>query len=139
MEKFQKIKNQAIIVQGTLGILISLLLTYYKFSSDPLVCGLGNCHAVQHSKYGSIFGIPVAILGIVYYLVLLFLHTNFSNKYIKIWLIWGILFSSYLTYIELFVLKEICGWCVVSFVNIIILYVVYYFGSRRSGTKNTNN
>jgi len=131
--------KKAMLVLSCFGILISLYLTYFKFTSDPLLCGIGNCHAVQHSKYGNFLGIPVAILGIVYYLGVVVSITNFSKRVINMVLIWGLLFSTYLTYIEVFVLKEICGWCVVSFVNIIVIYVIHNFGPCGSETKTENS
>lgn len=113
------------------GVGISLYLTYVKLSSDPFICGFGDCGTVQHSKYGSMFGIPVAVLGVVYYFALLTLIQTQKRKLEMYWLIWGVLFSSYLTFIELFVLKAICGWCVVSFINILVITTVHFIPRKK--------
>lgn len=111
-------------ILAIIGILISLYLTYVKLSSDPFVCGFGDCGQVQNSKYGDIMGIPVAVLGIIYYFTLFIFNRELSKKYMNIWIAWGVLFSTYLTYIELFVIEAICGWCVVSFINILVIALV---------------
>lgn len=119
-------KKEVESVLAVLGIGVSLYLTYVKFASNPFLCGFGDCGTVQASAYSSILGIPVAVFGIVYYFILLILIQKQKRKWELYWLIWGILFSSYLTYIEVFVLKAICGWCVVSFGIIIITSVVHF-------------
>ena len=38
-------------------------------SSEGLVCGaIGDCHAVQASRYSEVGGVPVAVLGLLMYL-----------------------------------------------------------------------
>lgn len=116
------------------GISISLYLTYAKLTSSPLLCAFGSCEKVQNSIYSQVFGIPIAAFGIVYYFILYILLEK-NNKYARYWLIWGIIYSTYLTYLEIFVIKAICGWCVLSFANIILIYALHYFGSRRAKTQ----
>lgn len=109
-----------------IGIGVSLYLTYAKVTSSPLYCKFGNCEKVQNSKYSSIAGIPVSAFGVAYYLTLLTLfYYSAKRRWISLLLVWGILFSSYLTYLELFVIKAVCIWCVVSFVNILVISVIY--------------
>ncbi|OGC56586.1 hypothetical protein A3H26_01695 [candidate division WWE3 bacterium RIFCSPLOWO2_12_FULL_36_10] len=125
-------------ILAIIGILISLYLTYVKLTSSPLLCAFGDCEKVQNSKYSQVFGIPVAVFGILYYFIL-YIMLERNNKYTKYWLLWGIMYSTYLTYLELFVIKAICGWCVLSFVNIILIYALHYIGSRRSKTQKQVN
>ena len=37
---------------------------------------------------------------------------------------WGVLFSAWLTWLELFVIHAICTWCVVSAVIVVLIFVV---------------
>jgi uncharacterized membrane protein len=37
---------------------------------------------------------------------------------------WGVLFSAWLTYLELFVINAICRWCVVSAVLAVVLFAL---------------
>lgn len=125
------------ILLAVAGVAVSLYLTYIKLSADPFICGLGDCGKVATSEYANIFGIPVALFGVGFYFILLFLIFNNLRKLEMYWLLWGILFSSYLTYLELFVIKAICGWCVISFV-IIILIGVLHFIETKVLTKESN-
>lgn len=126
------------------GILISLYLTYTKLTSTPIVCKFGNCEAVQNSKYSTLFGIPVAVYGVLFYFLLLFINLNRQTypqleKAMHVWLLWGIIFSAYLTYLELFIIKAICMWCVISFANIITIYVVYLLRPRGLSPQVSNS
>src|SRR3989344_6681664 len=127
-----------------IGMSISLYLTYAKLTATPLICKFGNCDIVQNSEYSALFGIPVAVYGVGFYFILLFMNINFEShktirKIFPFWILWGILFSTYLTYLELFIIKAICMWCVISFANIIIIYVVYLLGPRRVPPKIPNS
>jgi uncharacterized membrane protein len=37
---------------------------------------------------------------------------------------WGVLFSAWLTYLELFVIDAICMWCVVSAILVVVIFVI---------------
>jgi uncharacterized membrane protein/thiol-disulfide isomerase/thioredoxin len=89
------------------------------------VCGpIGDCNAVQASPYAQIAGVPVALLGILNYLVMMLLWA--AIRYTKgqpanlalLGLIGlgmaGVFFSIYLTILELFVIRAVCAWCVSS-------------------------
>ena len=117
-------RDLLIAILSVFGIGVSLYLTYIKVSASSVACGFGECGVVQASKYAEFLGIPVAMFGVLYYFTLLVLNTSKKARLFDIALIWGILFSSYLTYIELFVLEAICGWCVVSFLNILVITFV---------------
>ena len=117
------------------GLLDALYLTWMKITNNPRMCiqGLGDCFSVNTSKYSVIEGIPVAALGAAAYLSLLILliaenKTDFlkSNAGVFIFGITfaGSLFSAYLTYIELFVLRLICPFCAVSAITMLILLVI---------------
>lgn len=124
--------NKILLVLSVLGIAISLYLTYAKLTANPLICGIGDCGTVQNSKYSSIFGIPVAVFGVLYYFgmfgLIYFINQNPQSPLISklklaknLGIAWGIIFSSYLTYLELFVIHAICMWCVASFVVILLM------------------
>jgi uncharacterized membrane protein len=118
-----------------IGLIDALYLTWMKITNNPRMCiqGLGDCFTVNTSKFSEIAGIPVAVLGAVAYicLVLILIAENRSHflKTNSVLFIFGItlsgtLFSAYLTYIELFVLRTICPFCVVSAITMLILLVI---------------
>ena len=120
---------------SAIGLIDALYLTWMKITNNPRMCiqGLGDCFTVNTSKYSEIAGIPVAVLGAAAYLCLfLIMLTENRTDFLKsnsILFIFGItlsgtLFSAYLTYIELFVLRQICPFCVVSAITMLILLVI---------------
>jgi uncharacterized membrane protein len=101
------------------GLLISAYLTWIHYMGVAPVCvgGSGGCETVQTSSYATIFGVPVAVLGLVGYAGLLFsaLLRGEAGVYLAFLVaLVGTLFSAYLTYLELFVIHALCQWCLAS-------------------------
>lgn len=105
--------------------------------SKEVVCGaLGDCHAVQGSQYAAIGGVPVAVLGLLMYLGLLALTagrvTGLGGPSMQQALppltfalaLGGVVYSGYLTYLELAVIHAICVWCVTSAAIVTALFVL---------------
>lgn len=131
------IKSTSILViwvAAVIGLLDSIYLSYVKITQTPIYCtpGLGHCETVNASRWSEIWGIPVAIFGIMaYFVVILILilgnHVKWINNY-QNFLLFGVsfsgfLFSLYLTYIELFVLHTICQWCILSAISITAILI----------------
>jgi uncharacterized membrane protein len=117
--------SRASYILAFLGFIDALYLLIIKLSNNKALCiqGIGDCWSVNLSKYSEIAGVPISILGMAAYLaiiVLLFLETKSpfwrNNSPILIFGITlaGTLYSIYLTYIEIYVLKAICPFCVFS-------------------------
>lgn len=116
-----------------IGLIDSLYLLWIKIANDKAYClqGVGDCWTVNTSKYSEIFGIPVSIFGIIGYALILivFLNENklpfFKANGLNILFgltFFGLLYSIYLTYIELFVIFAICPFCVISATVMMILF-----------------
>ncbi|NMC86010.1 MAG: vitamin K epoxide reductase family protein [Anaerolineaceae bacterium] len=123
-----------IYIATIIGLLDSGYLSITKLTVSALYCtpGLGSCETVNNSIWSYLFGIPVAYLGFLTYVAILLLMI-FGKKikivapyqeylYFFITLV-GILFSGYLTYIEVAVLHTYCQWCVLSAIMMTILFV----------------
>ena len=106
---------------GGLGVSTYLTITHFD-SSVPLVCsdkGLINCGLVTSSPQSYVFGIPVAVLGLAFYVFMVAAASPWAwrSKYPAVaWVrlasvVVGIVFVLYLVYTELFTLKAICLWC----------------------------
>ncbi len=113
------------------GILISFYLAYKKLLNEPLLCGLSQgCDIVQHSKYSTLLGVPLGLWGVLFYFAIFIVFYYNKGKYLgflrKFLILWGLLFSIYLTYLEIFTIKAVCLWCLSSFVNIILITKVYF-------------
>jgi uncharacterized membrane protein len=106
-------------VLAAAGLLISVYLTWVHFAQVAPVCvgGSGGCETVQSSRYATVLGVPVAVLGIIGYAGLLFsavLRGELGVYLGFLFALVGTLFSAYLTYLEVFVIHAICQWCVAS-------------------------
>lgn len=120
-----EIRAFGIPVLALAGLAISAYLLYVKLSQAEAVCGpVGDCNLVQASQYASILGIPMAALGLVFYLgvcVLWLCHSastggtqRFTGRLLAVAVVIGTLFSIYLTGLELFVIHAVCAWCLTS-------------------------
>ncbi len=124
----------ATILLAAFGILDSLYLLTYKFTSNDKLClGSGDCATVNYSPYSEIYGIPVALLGVVGYaaiLAILILETRLklAEEHGRLAVfgisLVGVLFSAYLTYVEAFILHAYCPFCVASAIAITIVFIL---------------
>jgi uncharacterized membrane protein len=107
------------------GVFVALYLALYKLGYiGTLVCAVGSCEVVQTSKWATLLGAPVAVWGVGYYVAMLAaalagLAPRLADDRRVSWVLvavtgGGVLFSLWLTYLELFVIHAICQWCVVS-------------------------
>lgn len=107
---------------GALGFIDSLYLVFKYYSGSPLECViLIGCDVVQKSQYAEIFNIPVALLGVVYYsaillLTIIYLKTKKQEifKFAAYFTIIGFLVSFWFLYLQFFVIKAICFYCLIS-------------------------
>jgi uncharacterized membrane protein len=109
----------ALLALAVVGVLISAYLTWTHFAGLTPVCtGSGEgCQTVQSSRYASLLGIPVALLGLVAYGGLVFSAALWTEMGIYLGFLIslvGTLFSIYLTYLEIFVIGALCQWCLAS-------------------------
>jgi uncharacterized membrane protein len=104
------------------GMGVAAYLTYSHYVDQPIMCaGMSGCDAVENSEYSTLLDIPVGLLGTLFCAGILALVltrvarlplaqewaplTAFSMT------LAGVAFAAYLTYIELFVVEDICIWC----------------------------
>lgn len=129
-----KLSNRLIFIFSLLGFAVSAFLLYEYSLSGPMVCPVGKgCDIVRSSPYASFFGIPVPVFGIIFYLTMAALSVIHSHdlpaKLVKklqlLLALTGVGFGVYLTYLEAFIIKAFCFWCVLSFIiSVIILKVI---------------
>jgi uncharacterized membrane protein len=130
------------------GTFIALYLTLYKVGAvGNLTCSVGSCETVNTSRWATFLGIPVAAWGLGTYLLILVLaiagvQERFeASRTISLALLgisgWSVLFSGWLTYLELFVIKAICIWCVTSAVLMLAIFAVSLLDWREVGAPPT--
>ena len=124
-----------------IGVFVSLYLTLYKLGIiGTLACGTGSCERVQLSKWGDFLGIPVAAWGAGYYgLVLVLSVVGIQDRFadsrrlttaLVLLTGWGVLFTFWLTYLELFVIHAVCRWCVGSATMVLVLFGLAFWDWR---------
>jgi uncharacterized membrane protein len=125
-------RRQILALLAVVGICIALYLTLYKFGViGVLSCSIGSCETVNTSKWSMLFGLPIATWGLAAYAALLVLAivggTASREDSVPIAQLlvalaaFSVLFSAWLTYLELFVIHAICIWCVTSAVLWVVI------------------
>lgn len=122
-----------ILVLAVIGIVLSSvsLVNHYKKSPSEF-CDIDqtfNCDIVNRSIYSKFYGVPVAAIGIVGYVLLAILsRINREKKLFSAILILGSLiglaFACYLTYVEVKILATYCILCLGSQVCILIITIL---------------
>jgi uncharacterized membrane protein len=118
-----------------IGIGVAGYLSYVETQSVSAICGpIGDCNTVQQSRYAKLFDLlPIGVLGLIGYLGLL--AAWLTRKYLPAFektaaigyfgmAFFAVIFSLYLTYLEPFVIKAVCIWCLTSAVIVTLLLLI---------------
>jgi len=112
------------------GAIVSALALQVHYSTTTSPCSINekwDCGIVNHSSYAVIEGVPVALIGIVGYLLILWLGMAQQRLAVLIASLSGLAFSLYLTHIERDVLGVCCLYCVISLGSIAALSLLDVF------------
>src|SRR6266481_922357 len=118
----------AIALVAIAGAAISSISLYHHFAtSKTSFCNFSetfNCDVVNRSTYSTMLGIPVALIGILGYLLILALATIYRDKsetpvMLLVACTGGLGLALYLTYIEKFVLA---AWCILCLTSLILIF-----------------
>lgn len=127
--------KKLIIIFATLGFIDAAYLLIIKLTSSKALCvpGLGDCWSVNNSTYSEWNGIPISVFGMLAYLSILFLvvygpKMDFLRHFEHIFALGiglaGFIFSIYLTYLQIAVIKAICPFCVISAITMTTVFVL---------------
>jgi uncharacterized membrane protein len=126
--------RQITIALTIIGLLVSIYMTIYKVTNNESMCiGSSGCSEVNASRYSEINGIPVAVLGVIGYtaiLALLFLEQrpgifqeNGTMMFFGVSLL-GFLFTLYLIYLEIALIKAYCPFCLTSQAVMTVIFII---------------
>jgi uncharacterized membrane protein len=125
--------RKILIALSVIGLIDAAYLTYFKYDTGGVCLAGGGCDVVNSSVYSMFGGVPIALLGAIAYIVMLgilllesqvdFFEVNGPLMVFAISL-FGVLYSAYLTYLELFVINAICPFCVVSAIVLVLMLLV---------------
>jgi uncharacterized membrane protein len=139
--------RQAIALLALVGLFVALYLWLHALGfGGAIKCGAsGGCEAVQTSPWAVFLGFPVAFYGVVGYLAVLIVALGSLrpaalaqpgwDRLVLVFSSIGVLFTAYLTYVELFLIHAICRWCVGSAVIITLIWIVSLFSLRSPGIR----
>lgn len=124
-----------------LGMVLSALSLHNHYSqSGTSYCSLGatfNCDVVNRSIYSEVYGVPVALIGLVGYVLLLglswFSARRLAARGLLVAALGGLGFALYLTYIEEHILVTWCLLCLGSLLAISIISMLAALNLRQLG------
>lgn len=126
-----------------IGLGIGVYLSSVALTHNVAMCGpIGDCATVQSSSYSKMLGIPMSTWGLAFYLgiLLLWLMPRFltgiwsrrSTLGLLAFSIFGVMFSIYLTNLELFVIHAVCIWCLTSAVLTTLIMLIVMLQTTRT-------
>ena len=132
--------NPLMLIPATIGLGVSLYIWRQKSRQEPLVCIIGSkeCSKVVYSEYSKTLGVPNELAGVAYYGVVALAAISslyvpfFQMPVVQLLLMAAsaisVCFSLYLVFVQAFILKEWCEWCLVSTVtSTTILLMLLFF------------
>ncbi len=146
--RLSRLKLLILIVMSLFGLAAALevFASYYYLGQTPPLCtpgGFFDCDKVLGSSYSQVFGVPLELFAVAYFVVnlaLVYLIAFGSQglfraamRTIFAWRFLGLLLVPYLVIIELFILHAVCIYCTMMHVAIvadfvIISYLLFYKG-----------
>ena len=127
------------------GLGVSIYLTIAHFTDKPLAgcseSGLVNCTKVTTSPQSYVFGIPVAVLGLAFFMAAVALMSPWAWRWARrevaliriASLVVGVGFVLYLIYAELFIIGSICLYCTSVHAITFLLFVLTAFAAAAWG------
>jgi uncharacterized membrane protein len=122
--------RRVMLVIAGLAILLTIYLVYVHYSGARPICsskGGDTCLKVQTSVWSKVGPVPVSLIGLIGYIAIflaLLAPDRDETRILTVGMtLFGVCFSGYLTYRELFTLHEICEECVTSAVLVTLLFI----------------
>jgi len=120
------------LIVAIIGFADATYLTVEHFQGVIPPCSItSGCEKVLTSSYAEIFGIPVAIFGIIYYLVMavgIFVYLDTKKEPVLRWTlrlsVFGFIMTLWFIYVQQFVLHSYCQYCLTSALTSTILFII---------------
>lgn len=131
MKRYLKIASAVFLAASAAGFADATYLTVKHYRGGVPPCTIHGCEVVLTSAQSEIAGVPVALLGVLYYATILLLSLAYiiSKKEAVIrhaayFTPAGFLASAYFVYLQLFVINAICLYCMASATTSTILFIL---------------
>ncbi|MFC1702893.1 vitamin K epoxide reductase family protein [Patescibacteria group bacterium] len=123
------------------GFMVYLIKLHYAKSGGS-VCDLStmfSCSVVNKSEFSEIFGVPIAVLGLLYFLaitaMMLYKHWPQPFREVTLFTLFSLSFGIYLSGIEFIVLDSFCLFCELSKVVMLAILIFAVMGTREGKEK----
>ena len=120
-----KIGTKVVSSEPTIAIAAYLVQAHY--SGTNVACSTGGCETVERSRYADVFGVPVALVGLVGSVAILLslVRGDLLGRAAGLGLtLVGLVFAAYLVIVQLGVLGAVCEWCVANDAIVVVLAVL---------------
>lgn len=134
----------AIAILSLIGLADASYLTASHYLSFSVPCSLtAGCETVLKSSYATIGTIPVALLGVLYYLTALIItvsiitsnseiYSQKTEKFLLGLFSLGLLASGYFVYLQIFVIHALCLYCLTSaFLSLLLFISIFLLVKRK--------
>lgn len=111
---------------AVLALLVSFYLTLLNFQGKGLQCGLNGCDKVLSSSYSYFLKIPISLWGVIYFSSVLVLNFLNKIKILKVFSFLGFLFSLRLLFLQFFIIKAICPFCLIADFSAIFIFLLSF-------------
>jgi len=136
MKPISKYTISFFFIVAFVGFVDAAYLTLNHFVGIVPPCFITQgCDVVTTSVYSKILGIPVSLLGSLYYLFMLVLMLYYIDKedarafkVMALMSVIGFLFSLWFVYVQVFIINSLCSYCLVSaFTSTLLLICGIHF------------
>lgn len=132
MPPVSKLTLASIFIFSGIGFVDSLYLTVVEYSGWQINCSLiAGCHTVLNSSYAWVGPVPLAMLGVVYYLCVLIGTVAYIDTRRQLFIgavasatIIGFFASLYFVYLQAVVLQAWCQYCLLSVITSTLLAII---------------
>ena len=124
----------ALYLPALAGLLVSAYVWRSQRFNKPIACWTEDCDRVIRSPYSRLLGVHNSAIGFWLFLAIFFLAlvvrqgleawSGPALKAIALLSLIGTLVSCYLAYVQFFVLKGICNWCLTSALLIMAIFIL---------------
>ena len=136
------LRQKLLLAFGILGLAASSMSSYvhYRLLTDPSytsfcdVSSTLNCTQAYLSPYGTLWGVPVALAGVLYFVLILFLigvdlrgkqaARESATGYIFLLSTIGLAAVLYLAWASYFQLHTVCLFCATTYVSVIAIFIM---------------
>ena len=119
------------------GLADSAYLAQHEIAGTPLLCNIQNlsgCNVVAQSAYSHLFGIPLAVYGIIFYGIVfalaafeLVVYDQLLRRALQALALFGVLFSAGATLLQVFVIQALCVYCLTSAFLALLVFLIACF------------